>query len=351
MTALWPRMPGEPPADRYVVRAGVLPDGWEGCPVFARPADVAEALRCRDATSAARMAGCPEDEALFVAEDPNNRHDSMRFTDPGRLVLRRVISRDWALRAAARFRPVVGAAFDYLALRGEVDACVGDDLLPRLIRWVIFAPGVDSWADVAAQVPVRRAEGAQGDDLVSRVIRFAPQLSDQEVFVLSASSFGVAGGAVGFIGTLFTSTLAFLGADTDVQRRLRGNPSDIPVFVDEMARLKTTTPLVSRHVTADTQIGGVDLPKGSAFIVATGEASVGGENGERVNLSPRRHWGFSAGPYRCTGIHLVHATIQVAVEEFLARIPEFRLCDERVVATRHPYGHTRFNSAPLAWDG
>lgn len=42
-----------------------------------------------------------------------------------------------------------------------------------------------------------------------------------------------------------------------------------------------------------------------------------------LQRSPNRHNAFSFGPHRCLGSHLARREIQVAIDEWLKRIPEF----------------------------
>ena len=43
----------------------------------------------------------------------------------------------------------------------------------------------------------------------------------------------------------------------------------------------------------------------------------------------KAHIAFNAGPHRCLGSHLARVELQVLYEEFLARMPKFKLDPER----------------------
>ena len=46
-----------------------------------------------------------------------------------------------------------------------------------------------------------------------------------------------------------------------------------------------------------------------------------------------RHVGFGFGPHMCIGMHLAKRELRIAIEEFLAAIPEFRIAYGEIVET------------------
>jgi cytochrome P450 len=66
----------------------------------------------------------------------------------------------------------------------------------------------------------------------------------------------------------------------------------------------------------------------------------------RENL---RHTSFAAGPHRCLGSHLARREIRIALEEWIRRIPQFRIKAGDVPVT---HGTTVFgvDHLVLAWD-
>ncbi|ORV33950.1 hypothetical protein AWC00_26680 [Mycobacterium conspicuum] len=83
-------MPG---AAHSVTLPGRVPAGWEGAPVFTRPADVVEALRCRDLRKPTGLAADPDEEHFTGGAITES---SVMLADPGRLVQRRVLSLGWS---------------------------------------------------------------------------------------------------------------------------------------------------------------------------------------------------------------------------------------------------------------
>jgi cytochrome P450 len=67
-----------------------------------------------------------------------------------------------------------------------------------------------------------------------------------------------------------------------------------------------------------------------------------------VDRSNNRHLAFAAGPHRCLGSHLARLELQIAVEEWHRRIPEYRLADDAEV-TFHVGGVAGVDALPLEW--
>jgi cytochrome P450 len=106
-------------------------------------------------------------------------------------------------------------------------------------------------------------------------------------------------------------------------------------------------------VAADTEYHGVSLKKGDMILLPT--VLHGLEESEnpdpwKVDLSRKRiaHTTFGAGPHRCAGLHLARMEVIVTLQEWLKRIPSFRLEDERA-----PVYHSGIIAAvsniPLVW--
>ena len=60
-----------------------------------------------------------------------------------------------------------------------------------------------------------------------------------------------------------------------------------------------------------------------------------------------RHWGFGGGPHRCLGNHLARMELTLIVDEWLARVPDFRLADGFVPRIVFPANTFGFDRLPL----
>ena len=61
-----------------------------------------------------------------------------------------------------------------------------------------------------------------------------------------------------------------------------------------------------------------------------------------------KHLAFAAGGHRCLGSHLARSELIVALEEWLRRIPDFRLAEDGELQERG--GQLMLRRVPLQWD-
>ena len=127
------------------------------------------------------------------------------------------------------------------------------------------------------------------------------------------------------------STIHYLAQHPEDQRRLRAEPELWETAREEFLRYFAPVS-VARIATGDTEVAGcpvaaeemVFLP----FPSANHDEAEFPEAGEiRLDRSPNRHLTFGLGIHRCIGATLARMEIDVAMGEFLRRIPEFRLAD------------------------
>ena len=167
------------------------------------------------------------------------------------------------------------------------------------------------------------------DDLISHAVtgRIDGQaLSYEEIMGMCVMLF------MGGLDTV-TSALGFifrhLADNPDQQAMLRADPSAIPTAIEELLRLYpiiTTGRLASR----DVEIGGALIKAGENVacpLVCASRDPEEFENPDAVDLArtPNRHGAFGFGPHRCIGSHLARRELNIAVEQWLAHLPPFRV--------------------------
>ncbi|MBB5707441.1 cytochrome P450 [Sphingopyxis panaciterrulae] len=176
------------------------------------------------------------------------------------------------------------------------------------------------------QIAEHRANPRPGT-LVSDVIDFKADdrpFTDEEVM---GTVFLLFIGGLDTVVSSLTFHFRYLAEHPEAQKLLREDPAKIPDAVEELFR---AFPVVTtgRIVSADTDIFGVTMKKGDmvagSTLLSTSDPEEF-ENPEKIDLgrSPNRHNAFSFGPHRCLGSHLARREIQVAIDEWLKRIPEF----------------------------
>jgi cytochrome P450 len=180
------------------------------------------------------------------------------------------------------------------------------------------------------EVDKRRSEGFEGRrDVISRLLagnyRGRP-LTDDEI--INATF-------VTMMASLDTTTSALnlswltLAQRPDLRARVTDEPERIPLLVEELIRYQpvlTTARLVTREV----ELAGVTLRPGEKVLMSWGMAGRDPEVYERadecwVDRPPHRTLAFGVGPHRCLGMHLARRIIAVALREWHARIPDYRL--------------------------
>lgn len=121
----------------------------------------------------------------------------------------------------------------------------------------------------------------------------------------------------------------YLARNARAQRELRENPARISNAVEEMLRAFSTVHMV-RVATRDIELHGVKIKAGDRVSCATMVANRDPEefpNPDTVDFDRQvnRHVAFAYGPHRCLGSHLARREVTIALEEWLCRLPEFRL--------------------------
>jgi cytochrome P450 len=141
-----------------------------------------------------------------------------------------------------------------------------------------------------------------------------------------------------FLGGLDTVTNAMtfiakaLAENPEQQQFLRDNPARIPAAVEEFLR-RVAFANIPRRVTRDTEFNGITLRKDDMIITSLSAAS----NDERNVEHPEKidferpkspHVAFNTGPHNCAGATLARLELRIFLEEWLKRIPPFRLAPD-----------------------
>ena len=142
-----------------------------------------------------------------------------------------------------------------------------------------------------------------------------------------------------------------LADDRDLQERLRSDPSLIPAFVEEVCRIESPFRGHYRRVTADTTLGGIDLPAGARLVLAWPAANrsdeLGGGTIDVDRPNPRQHVGFGWGLHLCVGAPLARMEARVAFEELLARTRSITLDPSAEIHHHRSLMVRRLRSLPL----
>lgn len=195
--------------------------------------------------------------------------------------------------------------------------------------------------------------GGTGNDLITLLASGQAEgrdLSDDEAENLATQA--LVGGldtVVNLLGFVFSH----LAQDAATRRTLAADPARIDDAILEFLR---RFPVVSdsREVVRECSLDGVtlkprDMIMASTIVIGLSDRSNPDPLDFRLGRQARRHFVFGKGHHTCPGAHLARTELKMVLEEWLTRIPDFRLAGgtaptytSGVVATVNPF--------ELEWD-
>jgi hypothetical protein len=131
------------------------------------------------------------------------------------------------------------------------------------------------------------------------------------------------------------ASLWHLAGHPDDRERICRDPSVLPFAVEELLRFYAPVTM-ARIVAEDVELGGECLRPRDWVLVPFPAANRDPDAFERagefvVDRARNRHVTFGLGVHRCLGSNLARMELRVAVEEWLARVPDFELADPGAV--------------------
>jgi cytochrome P450 len=170
-----------------------------------------------------------------------------------------------------------------------------------------------------------------GDDLLSELLttEVDGQPVDDGIVLGMAALVLIAG--VDTTWSAIGSSLWHLAAHPDDRKRLVTEPDLMPTAVEELLRAYAPVTM-ARLVTEDIEYKGCPMKAGDKVLMSFPAANRDPEAFEhpdvvRLDRAHNRHVAFGSGIHRCAGSNLARMELQVALEEWLARIPEFALAE------------------------
>lgn len=177
-----------------------------------------------------------------------------------------------------------------------------------------------------------------GEDIISGIAHATvdglPLTDDEKYRLVTIVLLGGLDTVLNFIPICF----GHLAQHPEAVAALRADPSRLPFHAEELFR---RFPLVNegRMVAADISYDGVPLKAGDMVLAPTTLHGID----ERENECPmdldfsrkkKSHSTFGAGVHICAGMHLARLEIVILLEEWLKRIPEFRIKPGTRMVTR-----------------
>ena len=135
--------------------------------------------------------------------------------------------------------------------------------------------------------------------------------------------------------SMIGSCLWHLANHSDDRKRLVAEPALIPTAVEEFLRAYAPATL-AREIVKETEINGCHFNEGEmvmlSFPAANRDPAMFPDAGRVViDRSPNRHAAFGLGIRRCLGSHLARIEITAALQEWLAKIPDFAVAPDAKV--------------------
>jgi len=147
--------------------------------------------------------------------------------------------------------------------------------------------------------------------------------------------------------------MAYLAANPAQRRRLIEKPALIPGAVEELLRWETPVTAVPRILKQDVEIHGSLLKKGEMVTLLIGASNVDDKEFRDPALvdferERNKHLAFGGGPHRCLGSHLARMELEVALQVWHERIPDYRVKPGET--PRYSPGIREVQYLPLVWD-
>ncbi len=170
-----------------------------------------------------------------------------------------------------------------------------------------------------------------GDDLLSELL--TTEVEGKPVddgIVLGMAALALIAG-VDTTWSAIGSSLWHLATHPDDRKRLVAEPELMPTAIEELLRAYSPVTM-AREVTEDIQYAGCPMKAGDKVLMNFPAANRDPEVFEhpdevQLDRAHNRHVAFGSGIHRCAGSNLARMELQVALEEWLARIPDFSLTE------------------------
>lgn len=125
----------------------------------------------------------------------------------------------------------------------------------------------------------------------------------------------------------------YLAEHPERRRELVAEPELIPTAIEELLRYETPVVVVPRTATRDVEVAGVTIKEGEHVLAMLASANTDPDDVAHAgevdwHREANKHLAFGGGVHRCLGSHLARMELRVAMREWHARIPDYRLAPD-----------------------
>lgn len=211
--------------------------------------------------------------------------------------------------------------------------------MPEFLKWEKEMLHTNDWqvrGDAVRQVKTYLLEEIESrrqsprDDYITKVLGFEVEgrlWNDDEVL---GHCFNLYIGGLDTVTSLLGNIFNYLASHPEQQNRLRADPSQIVLATEEF--LRAFAPVTAfRIASREIEIRGQKIMPGDYVSVAT--PVVGRDpdfypEPQDIRFDRKAaHMSLGSGIHKCLGMHLARLELQIAIEEFVATLPEFRIKD------------------------
>jgi cytochrome P450 len=174
-----------------------------------------------------------------------------------------------------------------------------------------------------------------GDDLLSELLHTEVDGAPiEDSLVLGAAALVLIAG-VDTTWSAIGSSLWHLATHPDDRRRMAEDPEVMALAVEELLRAYSPVTM-ARVVTTDVEYAGCPMKAGDKVLMNFPAANRDPEvfadpDAVVLDRAHNRHVAFGSGIHRCAGSNLARMELRIALEEWLARIPDFSLAEGQEV--------------------
>jgi cytochrome P450 len=148
---------------------------------------------------------------------------------------------------------------------------------------------------------------------------------------------------------LLANAFRVFSEQPDLLDRIRRNPDDASLFVEELARYRGTVQRASRITTEEVEVAGVTIPAGAIVRLLPAAANRDSSkypDGERFDMDRNTdgHLGFGHGVHSCLGAPLARLEVLVTVKLLAEKLASLTLDPDRPI--EYVRGNNLTNSGP-----
>lgn len=190
---------------------------------------------------------------------------------------------------------------------------------------------------------IDRRRTAPGDDSVSHLVRAGVGDDDAGLIGILGYVFTMVNGGNDTTTGALGGAVQLLSERPDQRARLVADPTLIKAAVEEFLRLTSPVQVLGRTTTRDVVLHGVTIPAGRKVMLHYGAGNRDprryGPDADELDVerAPSQILAFGQGAHHCLGNAAARLQIRVALEELLARIPEFTVDVDDVRWAPGPY--------------